>query len=215
MQKLIVWDLDGTLVNSLQTSFDAFNDGIEKYLGRRLSGEEILAQFTTSEDQVVARLVGEKHAAECYQVVRRIMAERLHQIEPFDGVRETLRELTDAGYRFGIFTGRGRPGTEAILRNLELDDHFVEVVTSSDVENHKPHPEGLYKVCKAAGVAPELAIMIGDSHFDMRAGRSAGARTVGCLWDKMANRSALVEAEARHLIESITELPRLLSTTEC
>lgn len=211
MPKLVIWDLDGTLVDSLPATFAAFNDGLEPVLGRRLSPREIMAHFGPSELEIANKLVGPVHAERCYRRFLAAMADRIPEVSVYPGISETLRQLGDAGFTLAIFTGRARRGTEIILEHLELGGHFREVVTFDEVERPKPHPDGIQKILAAFDAAPSDAVMIGDSPMDMLAGRAAGVRTVGCTWDRMASRAALAEAQASHVIAAPTELAALLA----
>lgn len=195
MSKLIIWDLDGTLVNSMPVTFEAFNDGIEAFLGRRLLPSEIKKHFGPAEDEVVANIVGRENAAKCYEIVCQSLIERLQQIAPFDGIIEALEALKSKGHQSAIFTGRGRLGTDIILNHLSWQTRFDLIVTSNEVKNTKPHPEGIFQLCKKLNFDPHDAIMIGDSPLDVKAGKDAGAETLGCVWDTMANQDALIAAK--------------------
>ncbi|MEW6056916.1 MAG: HAD family hydrolase [Bdellovibrionota bacterium] len=197
---LIIWDLDGTLVNSLPSTLNAFNDGLEPYLGRRMTFDEIMSHFGPSEEKIIAKIVGEELADECYQKVLASTAQRLSDVIPHDGILDALDEIKTLGYRFGIFTGRGRKTTDIILDHLGLRSRFEEIVTNTEVEHNKPHPEGIYKICKKTGIPPSQAIMVGDSPMDIQAGRTAGTLTVGCAWDELADRDALGKANANHVL---------------
>lgn len=203
---LVIWDLDGTLVDSLPVTLEAFRDATEPYLGRRLSDSEVTAHFGQSEERILARIVGEASAAACYRRVVELMSGRLTDVRPFAGIPETLRVLVEAGYRLALCTGRGRHGTGFLLRHLGFDSHFLKVITSDDVENPKPHPEGVLRICSELGAGPGAAVMVGDTPADVRAGRLAGIHSIGCAWDAMADARALEEAGASRVIREPREL---------
>lgn len=206
MSKLIIWDLDGTLIDSMPVTFEAFNDGIEHFLGRRLLPTEIKKHFGPAEDEVVTGIVGRKNAAECYKIVCQSLVDRLNQIKPFDGIIDTLEGLRAKGHVSTIFTGRGRLGTDTILNYLSWHSRFELIVTSSEVKNTKPHPEGIFQICEKLKFRPQDAIMIGDSPLDIQAGREAGTHTIGCTWDDMCNASALADIKPSRIIRHPSEL---------
>lgn len=198
--ELIIWDLDGTLVDSLPATFTAFNAGLEPFLGKKLSPAEIMSHFGPPDQEILRKLVGDANADRCYELMLGHMLNNIHDITPFQGVVDAILNLQSPKYKHGIFTGRGKRSTEVILDHLGLKTHFMEIVTNDDVSQHKPHPEGVLKICATAGVHPSKAVMIGDSHADILAGRAAGARTVSCLWDGNCNFDRLREHQPDYMI---------------
>ncbi len=212
MIKLVIWDLDGTLINSLPTTFEAMNDGIEARTGRRLTPGELLANFGSAEVNVLGRIVGRQHAEECYQKYVASTERRIRDILLHPGIADSLDALRSAGTPLAIFTGRARRTTDIILKNLNLKQYFALIVAGDEVDHDKPHPEGIYKICKAAGIGPAETIFVGDSPYDIAAGRTAGAKTAAAIWDMMAqqNREKLSEAMPSHFIARPNELLTLL-----
>ena len=210
--QLVVWDLDGTLVDSLPTTFAAFNAGLEPFLGRTLTPKEIMGHFGPPDQLILKKLVGERHADDCIQLMLKYLLCNLDCIQPFLGILEVLSELKDQGIQQGIFTGRGRQTTEIILRHLKIEDYFVEVVTNDDVPNHKPAPDGILKVCNIAQVTPANTLMIGDSSSDILAGRAAGARTMSCTWDRHTDLEKLHLHQPDAMIEHPTKLLKILES---
>jgi pyrophosphatase PpaX len=206
MTKLIIWDFDGTLVDTLPATFAAINDAIEPYTGRRLDPKEIMVHFGHPENEIVARLIGREHAEKCYLEVVRATAKRLKEITIFPGVLETLLQLSDHGYDLAIFTGRSRRTTDVILEHTKLAKHFAHVITADEVTKHKPSPEGIHKICKLMNVAENQSVMIGDSPMDMAAAVSAGAHPIGCNWDGRAQADALREAGAKSILSHPKEI---------
>ena len=212
MIKLVIWDLDGTLINSLPSTFAAMNDGIEDRVGRRLTADEIVAHFGPTEVNVLAGIVGGAHAEECYLKYVASTEKRIREILPYPGITEVLDELKSGGYKMSIFTGRARRTSDIILKNLELEKYFSQVIAGDEVNHAKPHPEGVIKICKASGISPAETVFIGDSHYDIMAGRTAGVKTVAATWDMMAqrNRDKLSNANPSHFIASPNQLRALL-----
>lgn len=96
----------------------------------------------------------------------------------FDGVPEALRRLRSAGLRLACVTNKPREFTVPLLERLGLASCFTVVVAGDDVRAAKPHPELLLTACLRLGVAPEAAVMIGDSVNDVLAARAAGMGTI-------------------------------------
>ncbi|MGE4231917.1 MAG: HAD family hydrolase [Bacteriovoracia bacterium] len=179
---LVVWDLDGTLVDSMPSAIEAFNDAIEPFLGKRLPTEELLSYFGSAEPIILERIIGKQNLAKSYEIFKESTIKRLDKSKVFDGITEALNQISKKDAHQAIFTGRGREGTEIILKHNNLRDHFKLIVTANEVENPKPDPEGLHLLTDRFRIAPRKTAMIGDSLFDIQAGKKARVVTVACLW---------------------------------
>jgi pyrophosphatase PpaX len=181
----VLFDLDGTLIDTYRLYLECYRRAMEPYLGRRLGEDEILSWRPTSERGFLVHWVGEAHAEACH-VAAREHYEALHRAlgeGPYEGVREMLAALRSAGYPLGIVTGKGRHAWEVTERDLALGP-FGVVVTDDDVAAPKPDPQGLLAASRAIDVLPAEIVYVGDSEGDLRAGRAAGMRTAAALWPK-------------------------------
>lgn len=199
MTKGIVFDLDGTLVDSLSISFDAFNLAMNRYGGRSHSAEEIMSygDYSAKFNEELGKDNGPAAYASCLEFFESNMGRiPLHQ-----GAGELLEKLKSSGVPVSIFTGRPADSTEVILKHHGLKDRFVTVITADHVGHPKPSPEGLHLALSRMKLSPEAALMVGDSHYDMRAARNAGAHGVACLWDFLASRELLSPHQPAHWAE--------------
>jgi len=215
--KLIVFDLDGTLVDSqhvivstVRAAFEHFGlpqpaaDAIRRIVGLRLV--EGLARLAPAlaPDEVVA-------LAEAYRTTfqaRRVASDLTETL--FPGVLAMLEALRDAGFRLGIATGKSRRGLLSVLERHALADFFVTLQTA-DLPPGKPHPAMLLRALDEAGVAPAEAAMIGDTTFDIAMARAAGALPIGVAWGYHPPHE-LTAAGAVHLVSSSAELPPLMAS---
>lgn len=181
----VLFDLDGTLIDTYRLYLECYHRAMEPYLGRRLSEDEILSSRPTSERGFLVHWVGEEHVEACH-VAARGHYEALHRAlgdGPYEGVREMLAALRAAGYPLGIVTGKGRHAWEVTERDLALGP-FGVVVTDDDVAAPKPDPQGLLIASRTLDVLPADTVYVGDSEGDLRAGRAAGMRIAAALWPK-------------------------------
>ncbi|MCP2521060.1 HAD-IA family hydrolase, partial [SCandidatus Aminicenantes bacterium Aminicenantia_JdfR_composite] len=120
-----------------------------------------------------------------------------------------LESLGSAKKKLAIFTGRGRELTLYILKQKKLLKYFEIIVTSEDVENHKPYPDGVLKICGHFNLHPSAVLHIGDSPLDIACGKKAGVITGAALWgckDKMA----LEEAKPDYIFHHPKDIERII-----
>ncbi|MEO3874025.1 HAD-IA family hydrolase [Nonomuraea sp. B12E4] len=127
--------------------------------------------------------------------------------ESTPGVREFLRACGEAGRPVAIVSNNSRPAIETFLSLADLGE-WVEAISGRPIgepAQMKPHPGSTLRACKALGVEPEQAVLIGDSDFDMRAAQSAGTRSIGYASEPRKAES-LIKAGAEAITDSMTEL---------
>jgi HAD superfamily hydrolase (TIGR01509 family) len=198
MIKGIVFDLDGTLVDSLSVTFDAFNHGITSQGGRKHTPEEIMRYFGTGEGEIFAKLIGQDKAPQAYSAARDYMDAHMGRIPLHEGVGELLDELKSRSVPLSIFTGRSWPTTELILKHHGLLDRFIKVIAHDHVNSPKPSPEGLHLAVNSMKLNPSEVLFIGDSDVDILAAHAAGSTGVAVLWDLLVNKEKLEISKPHH-----------------
>ncbi|MDP2529933.1 MAG: HAD-IA family hydrolase [Candidatus Palauibacterales bacterium] len=211
--RTVLFDLDGTLIDSADLILDSFRHTMRVHLGRELPdaawlrtmGQPLEAQFldfARSPEEAEAMLA-------TYLEHNAAMHDRL--LRSFPGMREYVEGLVGRGFRLGIVTSKRREGT---LRGLELCgfevEWFTAVVTASDVERFKPDPEPVRRALEAAAEGEAgRSLFVGDSVHDLRAGRAAGTRTGAALWGPYS-REELAPAAPDHWLEGLQALDAVL-----
>jgi HAD superfamily hydrolase (TIGR01509 family) len=198
MLKGIVFDLDGTLVDSLATTFDAFNHAITQHGGRQHTPEELMSYFGPGEGEIFAQILGAHQADSAYKLCQAYLDENLNRVPLHEGVDELLENAQSAGVPIAIFTGRSWNTTELILNHHGILDRFVTVIAHDHVGHPKPSPEGLHLAASRMNLSPSEILFVGDSPVDMMASRSAGSQGVAALWDFQAKRDLLSPYEPNH-----------------
>ena len=215
---LIIFDLDGTLINSEAIILGAQYETFER-CGLPHPGREAgLGIVGLSLDIALARLAGlevpDDRLTQTYREVFTAMREQAAADpsldEPlFPGVAETLAALRSMpGVKLGIATGKSRKGAEFIVARHGWGDLF-DVVQSADDAPSKPHPGMILNAMAAAGAAPERTAMVGDSSFDVEMAVAAGAVPVAVSWGFQPVAS-LVALGARHVLTRMEDLPAAL-----
>lgn len=213
MIKGIVFDLDGTLVDSLSTTFDAFNHAITLHGGHKHTAEEILKYFGPGESQIFAQILGPEKAQSAYRASRDYMDSQLGAIPLHAGVGDLLEQIKSEGVPISIFTGRSWDTTELILKHHRILDRFITVVANDHTAAPKPSPEGLLLALKRMGLDPSEAVLVGDSPVDMMAAKFAKSGSVAALWDLLAKKSALELHSPHHWAQTPAEVWKIWEST--
>jgi pyrophosphatase PpaX len=192
----VLFDLDGTLIDSGSIILASFRHATRTVLEREIPDAELAALVGGSNIHDQMRAIDELQADELVRVYRE-HNEPLHdELEAFEGVEHVLAELKREGRRLGIVTAKRRKTVELAFAVLPLEAYFDIVVTSDLTRNHKPHPEPVLKALELLGAAAESAAFVGDSPFDVGAGKAAGVFTVAVAWGNIHPVEALAEADA-------------------
>jgi pyrophosphatase PpaX len=206
----LIFDLDGTLADSLSATFDAFNHGITSQGGRRHTPAELMAHFGPGEGEIFARILGPEKAVTAYAACREYLDQNLGRVPLHQGVPELLEELKTRGVPVSIVTGRSWNTTELILRHHGLLDRFVTVIANDHVGSPKPSPEGIRLALARMGLEPSNAAYVGDTWVDIRAARSAGTLSVAATWDLLADPKSLGLHDPHHWAERPGDVSRIL-----
>lgn len=186
--RLVVFDLDGTIVDSLAHIARAVRETAETLKVPSPAPDAIPRVIGLSLDIAIARLFpahGSDFHAEADRVYRQIFAHWRSQpghVEPlFDGTHAALDSLEKAGFLLGIATGKARRGVDFLLDYHGLNGRFVTIQTP-DIAPGKPDPGMLHQAMTATGVLPEHTVMIGDTVYDIGMARAAGTHALGVSW---------------------------------
>lgn len=212
--KLVVFDVDGTLVDSQALILSAMQAGLAAADLPPLPDRQVLSIVGLSLPVAVSTLVPDAAPRAQGQVVegyrRAYMSRRLSDEAPlYPGARDCLDALAGRDdVLLAVATGKSRRGLDAILDHHGLARHFVALETA-DGNPSKPHPAMLLAACETAGVDPSRAAMIGDTVFDMQMARSAGVAGLGVSWGY--HDSAALSAEG---VEVASDFPALMAMIE-
>ena len=205
MLAAVLFDFDGTLVDTTEMIFQSMRHATSSVLGREnFTREELLANVGQPLPRQMEILDAEK--AELLLEAYRAHHEEHHDalIGEFPGVDEALYRLRTAGVRIVVVTSKRRRSVEMALEKFPGLDLVVDLfVTMEDTTEHKPHPEPLLKGLELAGDVPkDKAVYVGDSPFDVQAAQAAGLSSVAVSWGAFSE-DTLREAEPDHLVPDI------------
>ena len=181
--KLVIFDLDGTLADTLQLIFDSFNFVLQKYRSTELSPREIMSYFGPPEDVCIKNIMGDDDFDNVWHDYLKYYEDHINESVVYRGIPELLSSLKNSGCRLGVFTGKGSDTTDMTLRHHGLKELFDVIVTGSNVVNHKPHPEGIELSLRLFNVDPDTAVLVGDSISDYKASVSAKIHFIAAMYD--------------------------------
>ncbi len=183
--RLLVFDLDGTLVDSKVDLANAVNAALESFDLAPLPHPVIYSYVGDGASALILRALPKEKADVLPKVLDRFLAYyRRHLLDTtraYPGVVEALRKWAGI-YRMAVLTNKGVAMTREILSGLSLDGYFFDVRGGDSFRTRKPDPEGLLHILREAGVEAREAIMVGDSRNDVQAGMAAGAVTCGVTY---------------------------------
>ena len=184
MIKAVLWDLDGTLVDSAEFHWRAWRDVMAE-AGSPVTHEQFVHSFGKRNDLILSGWLGEGADPER---LRRLSEEkesrfralvRAHGIEPLPGVREWVARLHAEGWRHAIATSAPRLNLETLVDAMGMRQYFAADVAAEDVTHGKPDPEVFLLAASRLGAEPGRSIVVEDAPTGIEAGRRAGMRTVG------------------------------------
>lgn len=206
----IIFDFDGTLIDSYEAIAESLNHVRSSFSLPPFPPEEIRPMVGHGLEQLIARAVGADRVDEGVKLFRQSYAgicESKTRILP--QVKETLDTLERRGYQMAIASNKPSYFARDILKALEFDHLFAEVLGPNDVQRPKPDPEMLEIIIMRIGLSPEEVVYVGDMPLDVEAGRRAGV-AVYAVPTGSATRNDLLQARPDRLLHHFTDLTTFL-----
>jgi pyrophosphatase PpaX len=209
--RTVLFDLDGTLLDSIRLILDSFHHTFAVFeLPPRSDAEWLQGIGTPLSTQFAP------WARDAAQLEAMVAAYRRYNLEhhddrvtPYPGVERAVEALRREGVRIGVVTSKGRSTAQRGLRVAGIEAAVDALVGAEDVTNPKPHREPVDRALALLGAPAASAIFVGDSVHDMRAGRAAAVPTGAALWGPFG-RADLEESEPTHWLASLEELVQLV-----
>ncbi len=211
MIKLLIFDLDGTLVDSLRDIAEAINHAIRPLGYEPLGPEELMPLVGRG----ITRLIEGLLRNETEEVRRKALDSFLQyysehltvHTRPYPGVRETLEGLRH--YRKAVLSNKREGLTRRVLESLGLLRYFHHVLGSDSLGEKKPSPLPVRYLLEREGLSPSEAIIIGDSEIDIQTARNAGVKSVAVCYGYRP--VEMLQGADYYIRDSLLELPALLT----
>ena len=210
--KAYLFDLDGTLIDSVELILQSYRHTTKTHLGKVLPDELWLAGMGTPLLKQLGEFSDEPEVIEAMLSTYRAFNNKHHDdmVTVFPGAVAAVRTLSSWGVKLGVVTSKARSGAQRGLRVCGFGDLFPVLVGVDDVERPKPDPSPVLHAIEQMGVEPSETVFIGDSAHDMAAGRAAGVSTGAALWGPI-ERHVLELHEPDYWLETpgdVVSLPR-------
>jgi phosphoglycolate phosphatase len=213
--KGVIFDLDGTLVNSLEDIADSMNIVLQRHgfpphdlpAYRRFIGNgmtnlmhEALPESSRKEELIL----------KCYNsLLEDYRNNCINKTRPYDGIVELLNELTALKIKIAVFSNKLDELTKQVVRTLLPNWKFEAVIGFNTEIPRKPNPLGALLISQKAGISPENMIYVGDTDVDMQTANSCGMYAVGALWG-FRTKEELTSSGAKYLLNHPLELIKII-----
>jgi len=210
--KHVCFDLDGTLVDSFRTIFNATLKTLKQLKINNAMGEnDFRIRIGHHFKDIFRDLKIDVPDIEGYiNIYKQYYFDFIDQSELYPLVTETLSSMKQNGFFISLLTTKTQEQAEKIIQHFNLSEYFDFIMGRREGIPVKPNPEPLIEICKTLKIKVEETIMVGDTELDISCGKSAGSLTCAVLYG-YRGKEKLIEEKADYYINSITELTQILN----
>jgi pyrophosphatase PpaX len=209
LYEAVVFDLDGTVVDSVELIILSFQHAIREVLGREMSREEAIAWVGMPLHEQMERFSPEQ-ADELVEVYREFNhREHDRMLTLYEGIQDLLYTLRKAGVKVGLVTSKSRFTTQMAFDLTGIEAYFDATVCAGEASDNKPSPAPILACLEQLGVEPSAAAYVGDSPSDIQAALAAGVIAIAVTWG-VFHADRLVAEKPDVLVHTIPELAEKL-----
>lgn len=213
MKNTVIFDLDGTLLNTLDDLTDAVNFSMAENGFPTHSTEKIKSFVGNGIKKLIERSVpndcSEEMLQKCFNDFCVFYEKhKTDKTKPYSGIIELLSKLKKSGFKTAVVTNKADFAAQALCKDI-FGDLITVTVGADENTRHKPYPDSTLKVLEKLGAKAENAYFVGDSDVDVKTAQNAGIDFIGVLWG-FRDKSVLESAGAKTFAENTKELCKLL-----
>lgn len=202
----VLFDLDGTIVNTNELIISSFQHVLSKHEKQPLTREQIIPHMGTTLGHQLQTLTGVEDIAQMeldYRAYNAIHHDTL--VKEFPHVNEVIAALHERGIKLGVVTTKIRPSTLKALETFGLLQYMDTIVTINDVEHPKPHPEPVLTALDRLKSDPQRTLMVGDSAADIQSANAAGVSSAAVAWS-LKGVDVLQKYDPDYILNDMTDL---------
>ncbi|CAM3010933.1 pyrophosphatase PpaX [Paenibacillus sediminis] len=206
MIETILFDLDGTIIDTNELIISAFINVLSDHVPQPFTREQIIPVMGIPLEEQLRIFTGKEDVTEFVKAYREYNAKHHDDmVKLFPNVKEVIAKLYEQGFTLGVVTTKMRSSTSRIMEMFDLGKYMSVLVTVDDVEHPKPHPEPVQKAVQQLGVNPATALMIGDSPIDIQSAQAAGTKSAGVAWS-LKGEEVLKKYNPDYILHNMTDL---------
>jgi len=206
----ILFDLDGTIIDTNELIITSFMHVLEKHQLASLTREQIIPKMGATLEQQLQQFSGLGDITTLMTSYRSYNdVHHDDMVKLFPQVEEVVQQLHARGIRLGVVTTKNKPGTIRVLDMFGLQKYMEAVITLNDVEHPKPHAEPILKAIELLGADPSRTLMVGDSPMDIQSAKAAGVRSAGVAWS-LKGEKALLDHKPDYMLHDMNDVYTLL-----
>lgn len=209
--KAVIFDLDGTIGDTVPLCVEAFKKSIEPIIGRTVSDEEIIETFGPSEEGTIMSLIPDNYEEGVSKYLYHY--EHLHEMcpKPFEGIIDLLNTLKNKNVRLAMVTGKGKFSTKISLQKFGIT-LFFEIIETGHISGPRK-AEGIEAVLDFfEDINKDEIIYVGDAPNDIKACKNVGIPIAAAAWAKMVESEKLIELKPDELFYSIKDFKDWITT---
>ena len=218
MYKACIFDLDGTLTDTLESLTYSVNATLNELHLPVITAEQCKSFVGSGARFLIERALEASgdtklvHIEEAMDIYGRIFKENCtYRVAPYEGIVDMLKDLKEAGIRMAVLSNKPHLQTIDVVQEFFGEDTFIHVQGQQEGVPRKPDPTAALYIAERLGVEPKECVYIGDSDVDMQTGSAAGMETVGVSWG-FRPKEMLIEHGAKHTIDYPEELISIVKT---
>ncbi len=213
MINTIVFDLDGTLLNTLEDLQDSVNFALERQGFPLRDLNEIRSFVGNGIRLLMERAVPANIDNDTFEICFKDFCDyyKIHMEDktaPYDGINNMLTNIKKAGFKTAIVTNKADFAAQDLCKRM-FGENIDFVVGSSDDRPNKPAPDGVFYALEQLNSAIENTVFVGDADTDILTAKNANLPSIGVLWG-FRDREIIEEAGAEYIVESVKDLEKLL-----
>ena len=218
MYKACIFDLDGTLTDTLESLTYSVNATLKELQLSAITSEQCKSFVGSGARFLIERALEASgdtelvHIEEAMEIYGRIFKVNCtYRVAPYEGIEDMLKVLKETGIRMAVLSNKPHLQTIDVVREFFGEDTFAHVQGQQEGVPRKPDPTAALYIAERLGVDPKECVYIGDSDVDMQTGNAAGMETVGVSWG-FRPKEMLIEHGAKHTIDYPEELISIVKT---